>query len=108
MAINGIGPDPSIARPVLSAAGNGNSADTQIRSLEKKLKALQDDQKKAVQAKDTKKVQELEKKIQEIKKQIEELKRQKKKEEEEQPDKAAGSYGRAETSGTGDEMDVYA
>ncbi len=108
MAINGIYPDPSIARPSINATGGTNGADAQIRSLEKKLKALQDDQKKAVQAKDMKKAQELEKKIQEVKKQIEELKRQKKKEEGEQPDKTEDPYGRAETPGTGDEMDVYA
>ena len=104
MGINGTnGISPSLSS---FAAGNGSGNEAQIRSLEKKLTQLQDEKKKAVAAKDQKKVEKLEKKIQEVKKQIEELKRRQKKEEEEGEYASDGKM--VKTPGAGDAVDEYA
>ena len=107
MGINGTnGISPSLSSFGTGAAGNGSGNEAQIRSLEKKLTQLQDEKKKAVAAKDQKKVEKLEKKIQEEKKQIEELKRRQKKEEEEGEYAPDGKM--VKTPGAGDAVDEYA
>lgn len=107
MGINSISPNLSFAGA--GAAGKGNGDESQIRSLEQKLKDLTDGKKKAHAARDEKKVRELEKQIRKVEEQIEKLKREQKKEGEEGQDpEEAGRYGRADAPGSGSDVDTYA